>query len=102
MEKGKKEERSKVIAKYSGDTKTANLWFFGEEVHILADVNKKVPDLKRYKITKSGKLQDPTTSSIKNIEKKLATYTGEKANITNDTLKSLKTILGSDAKLVLG
>ena len=101
-EKGKNVSKYQVIASYAGDKKQAKVWLFGEEAHVLEDIARPGAPIKKYGVTKKGALQNPKPSGIKIIEKKLVTYTGKSTEITGETLKSLRTILAGDVKLVLG
>lgn len=100
--KGKNVEKYKVIAEYSGGKKRANVWFFGTEAFLLEDVSKQGSPVKKYSVSKKGGLQEPKASSLKIVEKKLSTFAGAPTQLTEDTISSLRTILGSDVRLILG
>jgi len=101
-EKGRNVSKYKINAKYASGKKTASIWLFGDEAYILEDASKTGAVIKKYKITKKGALQEPNPSSLKIIEKKLATFSGKPAELNENTLKSLRSILAGDVKLVFG
>jgi len=101
-EKGRNIEKYKVSVEYEGGRKRANIWFFGNEAYVLENINKQGGSLKKYIMNKKGALTEPKPSNIKTIEKKLSTYTGQPSQITEGTMSSLKQILGTDIRLILG
>lgn len=101
-EKGKNSEKYRITASYSGGNKHAAVWLFGGEAFILEDIAKSGAAIKKYKISGKGALQEPKKSTLKAVESKLSTYSGKPTEFTGETLKSLRSILANDIKLILG
>ncbi len=99
-EKGKKVEKFKISATYGG--KKADIWMLTDAAYILYNTSDPKTEMKKYKIADDGSLVDEKATALKEINEALEKFAGTPTTLTKNTIESLKKLLGTDVKLVVG
>lgn len=93
-------DRFKMRCRYKG--KTCEIWLLGEEAYIIKDVEHPELGVIKTKVKPDGSLEKTGESSIAELDKKRKTIKVEEtATIKEETIESLKKILGEGIEIIL-
>ena len=82
--------------------KVASIWLFKDMAFMIKDLSDKQSPVYKYSFESTGRLSNEQKSSLKVLENKLTTYSGEKARITAKTINQLKEMLDNNLQLLIG
>ena len=102
-EKGLNKDKFKLTLRFGSgeDQGVAELWLFHEEAFIIRSAARD-SIITKYSIGKKGALTNPKKSTIKVLEKKLATFDGTPTRVSTKMISSLKEILDSNLRMFVG
>jgi predicted nucleotidyltransferase/uncharacterized protein (UPF0332 family) len=102
-EKGLNKDKFRLTLRYgSGEIQgSAELWLFYKEVFIVKKSGRENV-ITKYVVGKKGSLKDPKKSTLKVLEKKLATFDGTPTRLSTKMISSLKTILDDNLQIFIG
>lgn len=102
-EKGLNKDRFKLMLKYGSGEKegTANLWLFNTEAFIVK-LGSGQAEIVKYEIGKKGVLKTGKPSTLKVLEKKLATFDGAPTQVSTRMIQSLKELLDDNLRMFVG
>ena len=103
-EKGLNKDKHRLTLKYgAGDKqKVASIWLLKSMAFMIKDLSNQQSPVYKYSFDGTGKLNDEQKSSLKVLENKLSTYSGEKVRITSKTINQLKEMLDKNLQLLIG
>jgi len=103
-EKGLNKNKHSLTLKYgAGDKqKVASIWLLKNIAFIIKDLSNQQSPVYKYSFDGTGKLSNEQKSSLKVLENKLSTYSGEKVRITSKTINQLKEMLDKNLQLLIG
>ena len=103
-EKGLNKDKHRLTLKYgAGDKqKVASIWLLKSMAFMIKDLSNQQSPVYKYSFDGAGKLSDEQKSSLKVLENKLSTYSGEKVRITSKTINQLKEMLDKNLQLLIG
>ena len=102
-EKGLNKDRFRLLLRYgSGENqRTAHLWLFNTEVFIVK-MGSGQAEIVKYEVGKKGVLKNSKPSTLKVLEKKLATFDGAPTQVSTRMIKSLKELLDDNLRMFVG
>jgi len=102
-EKGLNKDRFKLMLKYGSGEKegTANLWLFNTEAFIVK-LGSGQAEIVKYEVGKKGVLKNGKPSTLKVLEKKLATFDGAPTQVSTRMISSLKELLDNNLRMFVG
>jgi hypothetical protein len=102
-EKGLNKDKFRLTLRYGSDESqgSAELWLFHKEVFIIRRSGRESL-ITKYVVGKKGSLKDPKKSTLKVLEKKLATFDGTPTRLSTKMISSLKTILDDNLQIFIG
>ncbi|RZD32254.1 MAG: hypothetical protein CXT77_00590 [uncultured DHVE6 group euryarchaeote] len=102
-EKGLNKDKFRLNLRYGSDEiqGSAELWLFYKEVFIVKKSGRENL-ITKYIVGKKGSLKDPKKSTLKVLEKKLATFDGTPTRLSTKMISSLKTILDDNLQIFIG
>jgi hypothetical protein len=102
-EKGLNKDRFRILLRYgSGENqRTAHLWLFNTEVFIVK-MGSGQAEIVKYEVGKKGVLQNGKSSTLKVLEKKLATFDGAPTQVSTKMISSLKELLDDNLRMFVG
>jgi uncharacterized protein (UPF0332 family)/predicted nucleotidyltransferase len=102
-EKGLNKDRFRLLLRYgSGENqRTAHLWLFNTEVFIVK-MGSGQAEIVKYEVGKKGVLQNGKSSTLKVLEKKLATFDGAPTQVSTKMISSLKELLDNNLRMFVG
>ena len=103
-EKGLNKNKHRLTLKYGAGNKqkVASIWLLKNMAFMIKDLSNQQSPVYKYSFDGTGKLSDEQKSSLKVLEYKLSTYSGEKARITSKTINQLKEMLDKNLQLLIG
>ena len=103
-EKGLNKDKHRLTLKYGAGErqKVASIWLFKDTAFMIKDLSDKQSPVYKYSFESTGRLSNEQKSSLKVLENKLTTYSGEKARITAKTINQLKEMLDNNLQLLIG
>ena len=103
-EKGMNKDKHRLTLKYGAGAKqkVASIWLLKGMAFMIKDLSNKQSPVYKYSFDGIGKLSDEQKSSLKVLENKLSTYSGEKVRITAKTINQLKEMLDKNLQLLIG
>jgi len=103
-EKGLNKNKHRLTLKYGAGNKqkVASIWLLKNRAFMIKDLSNQQSPVYKYSFDGTGKLSDEQKSSLKVLENKLSTYSGEKARITSKTINQLKEMLDKNLQLLIG
>jgi len=102
-EKGLNKDRFRLMLRYgSGESqRTAHLWLFNTEVFIVK-LGSGQAEIVKYEVGKKGVLKNGKASTLKVLEKKLATFDGTPTQVSTKMITSLKELLDDNLRMFVG
>ena len=102
-EKGLNKDRFRLMLRYgSGESqRTAHLWLFNTEVFIVK-MGAGQAEITKYEVGKKGVLKNGKPSTLKVLEKKLATFDGAPTQVSTKMITSLKELLDDNLRMFVG
>lgn len=102
-EKGMNKDRFRLMLRYgSGENqRTAHLWLFNTEVFIVK-LGSGQAEIVKYEVGKKGVLKNGKASTLKVLEKKLATFDGTPTQVSTKMIASLKELLDDNLRMFVG
>ena len=102
-EKGLNKDRFRLLLRYgSGENqRTAHLWLFNTEVFIVK-MGSGQAEIVKYEVGKKGVLQNGKSSTLKVLEKKLATFDGAPTQVSTKMISSLNELLDNNLRMFVG
>ena len=101
-QKGAFVERYKITVVYQDNKKKGDLWLLGKEAYLVKDVTSPQTSIYNYTIGSKGELTGEKKVSLKDLNEVVKKYTGAPTRFTDETLRSLRNVLGKDANLMIG
>jgi len=103
-EKGLNKDKHRLTLKYGAGErqKVASIWLLKDMAFMIKDLSNQQSPVYKYSFDGMGKLSNEQKSSLKVLENKLVTYSGEKARITAKTITQLKEMLDNNLQLLIG